>query len=1386
MTLEEKITAAEATQDLETLREIQKTLLAHAVENQQAGEMAPRLLVGNAPGMLDALGVEPDFTVQEGLGLDLLNRVSHAGRWVEFVRDKARRPELPVIVGEGDSWFLHQQLQDVLDHLRESRFNVRSLAAAGDTVANMLSTDDWFEVLAKEGAHAFLFSGGGNDFLGNGRVDSLVKSEKSGAAPRDLVHPERVDALLEEIAGLYRGMLRRLARDIPWVRVFSHGYDYVAKVEAGPWIWPYLQAKGYTAKRAVDVVKVLLDRFNERLLTLAAEERNFTFLDMRGVVGASPNSWHDSIHPKGAGYAKVAGIFAEKIEEFLKRGDSRMESTASTEAIFGGLAHSIAGSASRQAANAMGLAPSAGMHHLVADTYRETAHSLASAQLTDFERVRALARMLPPENSWNPQLDEQTRKHIRDVRNLLLASTEGEDPARLRARLEMMPTTLDSAQPEALAGLGTRMLDFAAAADHLAAQVTEALFGEGELEPVQILLLGYRAGRAVGRVQIMDRFGSHRGSGSGFLVAPGLFLTNCHVLKDAETAAASRVVFNDEIGLDGSFPRPRSFRVTREVFCASPASDFAFVSLATVGEDGTALSEFGWLPLIEESGKATMYEPVSIIQHPGGRPKQIAVRNSFVMGRAGDGIYYTTDTLAGSSGSPLLNRQWQVVGLHHRFVPHPTDPRGVLANRGVRISSVFAELKRLAASGHGHAAKVLVTLGGAGTIESAPLVFDPPAVKPEVAAEIIVGGPYDQLTEAEFLAAIGRQDDLPQDSDLPLPDVFVAEESFTEALPADRESVLRRIGPEGYRLIVEFEVSSKAWYEKKLHRPIKPGAASGITIGIGYDLGYHTAAEFARDWSSLSETARSRLGACIGKTRSAAAALLPGLGDITIPYQTAVSVFERATLPKYFIALNRHIPDAVLESLPPRCVAVLVSLTFNRGASFQSAGERYREMRAIRDALISGRTEEVPSLIRAMKRIWQGDPSVRGLLRRRDREADLFEAGLGGGLSSGGEFIPKGIVVREELSERGDNEADPCALPDLDEESEIRLPVPVFTESQITRIGPESVRWVLDHANNPDYVHLPATAAGQTFDLTPDLIESAIHLGFYRPVVSHAGCIIVAIRGVAIANGQQKVEDAASIRLREQKPDHRTFRCLLCVYQKHPAKLSVYLGSTVPNRGGVASCANLLNGFGGTLANLLPTGCYEYCVGTHRGSAEVPTVLRLGDGPEPAYASRVTTLRTANDGIYGTRDLWDLCKPADNVHPAFNASSAEFSSLGCLTVKGSYSTAMGHTGLWADFRRKGGFDGDQHRGRRYDVVLTTGMELAAIAMGGGGLRRLSHGSSGDEVRALQAALGIASPDGDFGPATKKRLVELELAARAGIATGIYSMNTQQALGFQVF
>ena len=193
-------------------------------------------------------------------------------------------------------------------------------------------------------------------------------------------------------------------------------------------------------------------------------------------------------------------------------------------------------------------------------------------------------------------------------------------------------------------------------------------------------------------------------------------------------------------------------------------------------------------------------------------------------------------------------------------------------------------------------------------------------------------------------------------------------------------------------LIVASEVGSKAQYEKLYQRPEWPGGASGVTIGIGYDLGYATVNKVQSDWATLlPQTMIEVMVNCVGLTGADAQAKLPIVkSSILVPWNNAIAVYEHVDIPDWTDKVCKSIPGA--EKLPADCLGALTSLAYNRGASFNNAGDRYKEMRAIRSHIVAGELDQVSPEIRAMKRLWGSDQ--RGLLIRRDKEAALWDKGL--------------------------------------------------------------------------------------------------------------------------------------------------------------------------------------------------------------------------------------------------------------------------------------------------------------------------------------------------------------------------------------------------------
>jgi GH24 family phage-related lysozyme (muramidase) len=169
-----------------------------------------------------------------------------------------------------------------------------------------------------------------------------------------------------------------------------------------------------------------------------------------------------------------------------------------------------------------------------------------------------------------------------------------------------------------------------------------------------------------------------------------------------------------------------------------------------------------------------------------------------------------------------------------------------------------------------------------------------------------------------------------------------------------------------------------------------PGGASGITIGVGYDLGFVTAEQFEQDWNPyLSGDEINRLKDVIGVSGDSARQRAGEFRDIRIQRPDAEAVFKERTLPLYSQRTEDAFPG--VDQLPPPAQGALVSLVFNRGTAMD--GDRRREMRAIRDAVAEGNLKEIAKQLRDMKRLWEGK-GLDGLLRRRDAEADLVESAI--------------------------------------------------------------------------------------------------------------------------------------------------------------------------------------------------------------------------------------------------------------------------------------------------------------------------------------------------------------------------------------------------------
>ena len=201
--------------------------------------------------------------------------------------------------------------------------------------------------------------------------------------------------------------------------------------------------------------------------------------------------------------------------------------------------------------------------------------------------------------------------------------------------------------------------------------------------------------------------------GTGWLIGPRLLLTNHHVVnarEPGEPAASAADFARQAKGAVGWFDYYVEGRESVEVRTVDIVSSNAELDYALLRLEDTAVLRDRpplAVPRIPRALERGMR--LNIVQCPDGGPLRYAIRNNFFVGRAPQNfkLRYLTDTKQGSSGSPVMDDDWQVVALHHgaqKVAPHlyKGEP-GVESivkfhNQGIDIFRIIEDLPPAAAA----------------------------------------------------------------------------------------------------------------------------------------------------------------------------------------------------------------------------------------------------------------------------------------------------------------------------------------------------------------------------------------------------------------------------------------------------------------------------------------------------------------------------------------------------------------------------------------------------------------------------------------------------------------------------------------------------------------
>jgi endonuclease G len=295
----------------------------------------------------------------------------------------------------------------------------------------------------------------------------------------------------------------------------------------------------------------------------------------------------------------------------------------------------------------------------------------------------------PARQIWFSVLDTaRDQARLREVVNA--ASGDAGIGTRIQELLEAEPVTAapdGSVGVEAPAARPWMGPGDASGIERLLARATTLL-------DISFLARAARVAPAIARLRVSFAAGDYHGT--AFRVGANHLLTNHHVLFDWEHAdeKAKSVVawFDYELDAAGELKKVFQLEADPDTIVGDKDHDWAVVQMKEAPPEAYPILALG--PKAPPAKDDRAY----IIQHPNGGPKQIGLHRNLVSHVDGDVIQYLTDTENGSSGAPVFNERWEVIGLHHRWV-EVKDGVGAEAsvayrNQGRRIEQVVEGMRK--------------------------------------------------------------------------------------------------------------------------------------------------------------------------------------------------------------------------------------------------------------------------------------------------------------------------------------------------------------------------------------------------------------------------------------------------------------------------------------------------------------------------------------------------------------------------------------------------------------------------------------------------------------------------------------------------------------------
>jgi lysophospholipase L1-like esterase len=272
-----------------------------------------------------------------------LRRRKSTHRPREFAQMRSWFAERVNIVAEGDSWFAYppQWLMGKPPHLiahisgwTRGKANFLAMASNGDEAVDMLSGREKHALVEllrwhtrardRKPVDLLLFSGGGNDVVGENDFERFIRPFQPGFTARQCLRIGRLERKIRQIGLAYQELADIRDHYSPSTVIMTHTYDYpFASLDGANFLGGLVKTRGWM-KRFMDearipaalqtgVIRALMGMMAEETLKIGKARTGFIVVDTRGTL-LDRRDWLNEIHPNRAGFRAIADRIYVEIE----------------------------------------------------------------------------------------------------------------------------------------------------------------------------------------------------------------------------------------------------------------------------------------------------------------------------------------------------------------------------------------------------------------------------------------------------------------------------------------------------------------------------------------------------------------------------------------------------------------------------------------------------------------------------------------------------------------------------------------------------------------------------------------------------------------------------------------------------------------------------------------------------------------------------------------------------------------------------------------------------------------------------------------------------------------------------------------------------------------